>query len=84
MPAPQDNQRIQKLAYQIWEKEGRPQGRAEEHWRQAEKQLEVEFRVGFPDATGNEDPDSDLSSGEFDDGLRASASGKPSKSGKKH
>jgi hypothetical protein len=53
--------RIQQRAYQIWEQEGRPEGRATEHWRQAEQQLEVEFRVGFPDATGDEDPESSLS-----------------------
>jgi hypothetical protein len=61
MPTPADLRRIQQRAYQIWEQEGRPEGRAAEHWRQAEQQLEVEFRVGFPDATGDEDPESALS-----------------------
>ena len=26
-------------AYEIWEREGRPEGRAEEHWRRAEAEL---------------------------------------------
>ncbi|HTQ35645.1 MAG TPA: DUF2934 domain-containing protein [Steroidobacteraceae bacterium] len=74
MSTPQDTQRIRTLAYHIWEQEGRPDGRAAEHWSQAEKQLEVEFRVGFPDATGNEDPDSDLASdAQFDGGPREPA-----------
>ncbi len=62
MPTPRDSHRTAALAYQIWEQEGRPDGREQHHWQQAEKQLEVEFRVGYPDATGDEDPDSYLSS----------------------
>jgi hypothetical protein len=57
MATPQDSQRIQLRAYQIWEQEGWPPGRELEHWRQAEQQIEVEFRVGFPDATADEHPD---------------------------
>jgi hypothetical protein len=59
---PSDRSRVEVLAYHIWESEGRPEGRDRDHWQQAEQQLEVEFRVGYPDATGNEDPDSNLSS----------------------
>jgi hypothetical protein len=59
--ASSDRGRIEVLAYHIWEREGRPEGRDRDHWEEAEKQLEVEFRVGYPDATGNEDPDSNLS-----------------------
>ena len=51
---PHDQRRIEARAYQIWEDEGRPDGRDLDHWREAQQQLEVEFRVGFPDATGNE------------------------------
>ena len=29
-------QRIRERAYQIWEEAGRPEGKAAEHWRQAE------------------------------------------------
>jgi hypothetical protein len=37
-----DTDRIQELkdrAHAIWEAEGRPDGRADQHWRQAEEQL---------------------------------------------
>lgn len=30
---------IATLAQQIWEEEGQPEGKAEEHWRRAEEQL---------------------------------------------
>jgi hypothetical protein len=33
---------IRARAYEIWEEEGRPHGRAKEHWAQAER----EFRAG--------------------------------------
>ncbi|MBI5684664.1 MAG: DUF2934 domain-containing protein [Verrucomicrobia bacterium] len=35
-------QEIAVCAYAIWEKEGRPNGRAVEHWLQAQAQLEVD------------------------------------------
>jgi hypothetical protein len=62
MTTPQHPDPVAMLAYQIWEREGRPAGRDQHHWEQAQKQLQVEFQVGFPDATGDEDPDSSLSS----------------------
>jgi hypothetical protein len=62
MRTPQDSHRIAVLAYQMWEQEGRPANREMQHWQQAEKLVEVEFRVGFPDATGDEDPESYLPS----------------------
>ena len=34
-----DNDVIQKRAYTIWEQEGRPEGRHQEHWNQAETEL---------------------------------------------
>lgn len=30
---------VAKLAHQIWEDEGRPEGKAEQHWEQAHRQL---------------------------------------------
>lgn len=30
---------IARLAYRYYEKEGRPEGRAEEHWRRAQEEL---------------------------------------------
>lgn len=32
-------QRIKQRAYEIWEEEGRPEGRAQDHWRRAEAEL---------------------------------------------
>jgi hypothetical protein len=32
-------QRIQQRAYELWEREGRPQGRAHAHWQQAEREI---------------------------------------------
>jgi hypothetical protein len=33
---------VERLAYEIYEREGRPEGRAMEHWLEAEKQLSDE------------------------------------------
>ncbi len=35
-------QRIRTRAYEIWEREGRHDGRAEDHWRRAELEVEQE------------------------------------------
>lgn len=35
-------QRIRQRAYEIWEREGRPEGEQDRHWRQAEKEIEGE------------------------------------------
>jgi hypothetical protein len=34
---------IRLRSYQIWEREGRPQGCADEHWRRAKAELEAEM-----------------------------------------
>jgi len=34
-----DKQQIKDRAHAIWEAEGRPHGRAEDHWHQAEREL---------------------------------------------
>lgn len=39
MSTQRDSQRIEDLAYQLWEEEGRPHGRHEEHWAEAERRL---------------------------------------------
>ena len=39
---------IAQLAYTIWEREGRPEGRAAEHWQQAENQLRQQTRPVAP------------------------------------
>ena len=33
---------IRARAHQLWEQEGRPDGRADDHWREARKLVEVE------------------------------------------
>lgn len=38
MNQPRDKE-IERRAYEIWERNGRPEGREEEHWRQAEQEL---------------------------------------------
>ncbi len=38
----EDEKRIRERAHQIWEHEGRPEGRHEEHWSQARRQIETE------------------------------------------
>jgi hypothetical protein len=35
--------RIRKRAHEIWEREGRPEGRQEEHWRQASQEVGEEL-----------------------------------------
>lgn len=37
-----NEQRIRELAYQIWENEGRPEGKTEEHWALASEMVESE------------------------------------------
>ena len=42
LPAPHiSSEQIAHLAYLIWEQEGRPSGREQEHWLQAESQLKA-------------------------------------------
>jgi hypothetical protein len=38
----QDQDRLRQRAYEIWEREGRPEGRHEEHWVQAHREIEAE------------------------------------------
>lgn len=52
MQYPRESDLIEFMAYHLWEWEGRPAGRASDNWREAERMLEIEFRVGYPDATG--------------------------------
>jgi len=38
--------RVRERAYAIWEREGRPEGGAEQHWAQAEAELRAEEGAG--------------------------------------
>lgn len=35
-------QRVRERAYQIWEGEGRPEGKSDEHWRRAQAEIAAE------------------------------------------
>ena len=48
------------FAHDLWVQEGRPEGRADHHWQRAEKLLKPQPDEPVP--TGDEDPDSFLSS----------------------
>lgn len=37
------DQDVRVRAYRLWEKNGRPEGQADEYWREALKELEAEF-----------------------------------------
>jgi hypothetical protein len=39
--------RIRERAYQLWEQEGRPEGRHMDHWLQAERELATENAMNF-------------------------------------
>ena len=53
---PELEQLIQKRAHEIWEQEGRPHGRHEEHWRQAAEEVtrEIERMTADRQAGGAE------------------------------
>nr|WP_284508385.1 MULTISPECIES: DUF2934 domain-containing protein [unclassified Caballeronia] len=46
-----EQDRIRRRAYEIWEREGSPDGRAEEFWQQAQASIEAE---DGPDQSGRE------------------------------
>jgi hypothetical protein len=43
-------QRIRERAYRMWEREGRPEGRAEEYWNRAQELIEDERQSAYPPA----------------------------------
>jgi DUF2934 family protein len=53
MAYPTDEQ-IRERAYQLWEKLGRPEGRAEEFWHLAEQDLVNEDRISMRRASENQ------------------------------
>jgi hypothetical protein len=50
-----NQERISQRAYQLWEQEGKPEGRENEHWEQARREIEAE--------DGSSLTESDLASG---------------------
>ena len=49
-------ERIRQRAHEIWEREGRPEGREQQHWYQALEEIAVE-EDGSLSAAGEEDPE---------------------------
>lgn len=43
------DERIQRRAHEIWEREGRPEGRQDEHWNRAAAEIDAENRTGAVD-----------------------------------
>lgn len=42
--------RIRERAFELWQREGSPDGRAEDHWQQAEREIDAEDAKGETDA----------------------------------
>ena len=53
-----DEQQIRQRAYEIWEQEGRPGGREDEHWAQARREIEAEGLAPAATAEAPEDSSS--------------------------
>jgi hypothetical protein len=51
----QDEHHIRQRAYEIWEREGRPDGRQDEHWAQARREIEADSPALSPAAEALED-----------------------------
>lgn len=52
-----DDTRIRDRAYELWEKEGRPDGRHDEHWHQARRDLDGEDGSAPADSATESAPD---------------------------
>lgn len=46
----QDQDGIRRRAYEIWEQEGRPEGRHEAHWAQASREMEERATPAKPES----------------------------------
>jgi Protein of unknown function (DUF2934) len=49
-PTPSEDE-IRIRSYLIWEREGRPEGKSEDHWLRAKAELEAEFEAKWRDAS---------------------------------
>lgn len=54
MKAQQHSQKVKSLAHQIWEQEGRPHGRHEAHWAEAERRLTAKHETSGTASTDSE------------------------------
>jgi Protein of unknown function (DUF2934) len=48
--------RVRERAYQIWQRQGEPHGRADEHWAQAEAEIELEHELAADRAAAGQKP----------------------------
>jgi Protein of unknown function (DUF2934) len=48
--------RVRERAYQIWQRQGEPQGRAQEHWAQAEAEIELEHELAADRTAAGQKP----------------------------
>lgn len=53
---PNREKRVRERAYQIWQREGEPHGRAGEHWAQAEAEIELEHELAVDRAAAGQKP----------------------------
>ena len=51
--------RVRERAYQIWQRHGEPHGRADEHWAQAEAEIELEHEIAADHAAAGQKPTTD-------------------------
>jgi hypothetical protein len=58
--SPEQEDRIKQRAYEIWEREGRPDGRGDVHWSMAVQEIRAEDGW-VDDAADSDDPTDDLS-----------------------
>jgi hypothetical protein len=68
------NDQVRDRAHQIWEAEGRPEGKDADHWARAQRELQVEGAAG-EDASKSDTAVGSLSTSESDapleDGIKA-------------
>jgi hypothetical protein len=74
-----DHDKIQERAYEIWNREGRQDGRAEEYWAQAERELGAPEASSAPGVTA----DPAVSTQAKKKGDSASLSAKPTETGQR-
>jgi hypothetical protein len=51
-PKPLQTERVRQRAHELWEQEGRPEGRQDEHWARACRELQMEEQDSFVENTG--------------------------------
>ena len=71
-----DEERIRRRAHEIWEREGRPEGRHEEHWARARREVEAEEGGSPPGAAKSDASPTDTAPGSAGAG-RAGGEGSP-------